>query len=318
MIIKQRVRPVKISGYESLLTRMPSQHPKREYIGDLLYSANAGIGGEERLDGCLEFFDPPYSYRMIRDLSLPERCQIDTLLITQSEILILEVKNMSGKLRLQRNPSVLEQTLQNGQVKYFKSPLIQMETAKIKVEKIARRHNLGLPIKTALVLAYPSQYIENIPADATVWNADEVMYHLHQANPSKPLISLDEMDRLGMLLLSQEQPHKPFPLLPNLKINTDTINKGVICPLCCHKEMKRLNRRWFCSSCKFFSQNAHLKALDEWFMLFKSTINVQECMQFLGLQNKHAARRMLKNMNLEETGSRQFRSYRLKENHEWQ
>lgn len=318
MIIKQRERPAKIAGYEALLARLPAKHPKREYILDLLYSANAGIGGEERLDECLEYFDPPYPYVMIHDLSLPEKCQIDTLLITQSSITVLEVKNMSGKLCLKTNPSVLHQTLPSGQVKSYKSPVIQAETAKIKVEKILKRHACPLNVKTAIVLAYPSQMIENVPPGATVWSADEVMYRLYRMEEPKPLISIGQMNSLGELLLSIDRSHKPFPLAPNLKINPNEIENGVFCPRCRLRKMKRQIQRWHCPTCNFYSRDEYLRALDQWFMLYKSTINAKECMQFLGLRDTGSARRMLKSKGLEEMGGRRHRYYQLKRNHQWQ
>lgn len=318
MIIKRRERPMKIKGYEALLTRMPEYHAKREVIQDLLYSANAGIGGEERLDECLKYFDPPYPCLIIQDLSLPEKCQIDTLVITQQAIIILEVKNMSGKLRLQENPSALIQTLPSGQVKSYKSPVVQMETAKIRVEKIVNQYNFALPIKTSLVLAYPSQFIENVPSHVTVWSADEVLYRLYRMNYSNPLITIDEMDRLGKHLLSVSKPHNPFPLIPNLKISPDTINKGMLCPKCHNQKMKRLKRHWHCPYCKLSSYDAHLQALDEWFMLFQPTISTEECMEYLGLQNTLSASRILKKMDLEQSGGKKFRQYHLKENHRFQ
>ncbi|CEG21974.1 Nuclease-related domain protein [Planococcus massiliensis] len=314
MIIKHREKPIKIEGYEALLRRMSLQHPMRNTISDVLKGAQAGIGGEERLDEMLEFFDPPYPHLFIHDLSLPEKIQIDTLLITQSFLMILEVKNMSGKLRLTTNPSGLHQTLANGQEKTYKSPVVQAETAKIKMEKVLKRFSYPLKIETAIVLAYPSQTMEGVPPGVNVWKADEVMVQLHRFQSTEPLITLEQMNAIGQLLLSMHQPYQPFPLAPKFNIAFHEIESGVFCEQCRVKKMNKINRRWHCKTCNFFSGNAHLMALDEWFMIYKSTITAKECMNFLGLRDSDTARRILKNVDLEESGSRCFRTYQPKEN----
>lgn len=76
----------------------------------MLNYEKAGAGGEERVDELLSFFEPNYPFVVIQDLSLPDRGQIDTIIITQDRLFILEIKNMGGKLRHQTNPSVLHQT----------------------------------------------------------------------------------------------------------------------------------------------------------------------------------------------------------------
>ncbi|MGK7376450.1 nuclease-related domain-containing protein [Planococcus sp. 1R117A] len=313
MIIKYRERTAKITGYEALLKRLPVNHEKSRKIQELLNYEKAGAGGEERVDELLSYFEPNYPFIVIQDLSLPDRSQIDTVFITQDRLLILEIKNMGGELRLRSNPSVLDQTLPNGKRRYFKSPVVQAETAKIKMEKVLKQFGCTLPVETAVVMAYPSQVIENVPLGATVWIADELFFQLHRLKIEDKLLTVDQMNSLGQNLLAVDQKYQPFPLAPNLRINLQDIQNGVYCPRCRFRKMNRVVRKWECPPCNLTDLNAHLDAIDDWFMLCKPTITANECKIFLGMPTQEAAKRALKRKKLEEVGGKRHRFYREKE-----
>lgn len=309
MIIKHRYRPVKIAGYEALLKRLPVNHVKRRVVVDKLDSANAGAGGEERIDTVLSYFEPDYPFLIIQDLSLPERSQIDTLLILQDRIIILEVKNLSGELQHRTNPSALHQTMPNGYRRFLKSPVIQIEVAKIKLQKVLKTIECQVPIETVVVMAYPSQFIEDVPPGAKVWVSEEVLVQLYRIDINNKLLSVEQMHALANKLLSINQQYQPFPLAPKLNINLQDIETGVFCPHCKLRKMKRIVRRWECDFCDIYSLDAHLDALDEWFMLYKSTITTKECQDFLGLPSNQSAQRALKRKNLKEVGGKRYRYF---------
>jgi hypothetical protein len=309
LIIKYRNKPAIIAGYEALLKRLPAHHVKRGGIQDKLNAAKAGLGGEERLDRLLNFFDPPYPYLLLQDMELPDGLQIDTMMITQSCIFLLEVKNMAGILRFQENPSALHQVTPNGEIRGHKSPAVQAETAQLKIEKILKLLNFPLHVHNAIVIAYPSQIVENVPPGTKVWSADEVLVRLYNLDVPMPQISLEEMKSLGNHLLAMQQRYNPFPLAQKLDIDLKKIENGVFCPRCRLKKMDRFQRKWECKSCFLLSGDAHFEAVEEWFMLCKPTISTNECKDFLGLTSLEAAKRLLKRMDLVEVGGRRHRRY---------
>lgn len=313
MILKYRDKPAKIAGYEALLKRLPANHEKRRLIIEKLSNAKAGAGGEERIDTILSYFEPDYPFRMIQDLSLPERNQIDTLLIMQDRIIILEIKNLGGELRMHTNPSALGQTLLDGHRRFLKNPVIQVETAKIKLQKVLKALGIQLPIESIVVMAYPSQFVEDVPSDAKVWIAEEVLVQLYKINIENKILSIEEIHSLGQELLSIDQQYQPFPLAANLNINLQDIRNGVYCPRCKLRKMKRLVRKWECHFCDIYSLDAHLDAIDEWFMVCKSTITTQECKAFLELTNIETAKRILRKKGLAEIGGKRNRQYLRKE-----
>lgn len=311
IIIKHRKRPAKIAGYEALLKRLPVYHPKQEVIEDLLKSSKAGFGGEERLDHLMKFFNPDYPYLIIQDFSISTNMdlQVDTVLLTQSCVILLEVKNISGRLRFTLNPSTLRQTTASGMERAYKSPLVQMEMAKWKFEKLLKSINFSLPVHAFLVIAYPNQIVEDSPPGSIIWSADEVMIRLQNFNMPPEIISIDEMHRLGQQLLRLYSEYNPFPLAPKIDISPDEIIKGVFCLDCKHTKMNKIKRTWKCEGCGLANSEAHHQAIHEWFMLIKPSISVAECKDFLELEYLSTARRILSHPLYKKAGDNKMRRY---------
>lgn len=313
IIIKYRKKPAKIAGYEALLKRLSIYHPKREVIEDLLKSANAGYGGEKRLDQLMKYFDPEYPYLIIQDYSISSNIelQVDTILLTQSCVILLEVKNISGRLRFTFNPSTLHQTTASGVERGLKSPLVQMEMAKWKFEKLVNSLDVALPIHAFLVIAYPNQIVEASPPGSVIWSADEVMIRLQNFNMPPKILSIDELHKLGQQLLSLYSEFNPFPLAPKNNIAPNEISKGVFCPDCKSSKMNKIKRTWMCQSCRLTNPEAHHQAIQEWFMLMKPSISVAECKDFLELEFPSTVRRILKNPLYKKVGDNKTRKYYL-------
>lgn len=280
-----------------MLKRLPVYHPKREIIEDLLKSTNAGYGGEERLDQLMKYFNPDYPYLIIQDYSISSNIelQIDTILLTQCCVILLEVKNISGRLRFTINPSTLRQTTASGVERGLKSPLVQMEMAKWKFEKLLKSLDVSLPVHEFLVIAYPNQIVEDSPPGSVIWSADEVMIRLQNFNMPPKILSIDDLHRLGQRLLSLYSDFNPFPLAPKNNIAPNEISKGVFCPDCKSSKMNKIKRTWMCETCGLRNPEAHHQAIQEWFMLIKPSITVAECKDFLELEYVSTARRILKN-----------------------
>ncbi|MGI2327701.1 nuclease-related domain-containing protein [Planococcus sp. YIM B11945] len=312
MIIKHRNKPAKIAGYEALLKRLPAHHEKRRAIQDHLNNARAGLGGEERVDRLMKAFDPPYPYLLLQDVELPNECQIDLLLITPGTLVLMEVKNIAGRLRFSENPSALHQLAPTGELKGLKSPVVQMETAEMKITKLLEHLDFPLRIQSVIIIAYPSQIVENVPPGTKIWSADEVLIRLNQLEMPKKRITTEQMKTVGEYFLSVQQPYNPFPLAPKFSILLDEIENGVYCPRCRLRKMDRFVRKWECKSCYLLSSDAHFDAIEEWFMICKPTITTKECQKFIGIADLDTAKRILKRMGLAEIGGRRNRQYTLK------
>lgn len=311
IIIKYRKRPVIISGFEALAKRLSANHLKQEVFKERINSINAGFGGEERLDHLMRYFEPEYPYLIIQDLSISTNVefQVDTALLTQSCVILLEVKNLSGRLRFTVNPSGLHQTKSSGEERGYPSPLVQAEVIKWKFESVLKSLDFVLPVYAFLVIAYPNQIVVDTPPGSVIWSADEVMIRLHNFNMPPEQISEFEMHQLGQRLLSIASEFNPFPLAPKYGIKPSEIGKGVYCPSCKIIKMERCKRSWHCPECKLISSDAHHEAIREWFMLIKPSISAAECKEFLELEHLSTARNILKNPLYKRVGNNKMRRY---------
>lgn len=311
IIIKYRKRPAVIAGFEALSKRLPLNHLKQEVIKERINSIKAGFGGEERLDHLMKHFDPDYPYLIIQDLSISTNMdfQVDTLLVTRSCVILLEVKNISGRLRFTVNPSALHQTKASGEERAYQSPLVQAEMIKWKFESVLKSLNVVLPVHAFLVIAYPNQIVVDTPPGSVIWSADEVMIRLHNFNMPPEQISEDEMHQLGQQLLGLSSEFNPFPLASKHGISSGEIAKGVYCPSCKTIKMDRCKRSWHCSGCNLKSSEAHHEAIREWFMLIKPSISAAECQDFLELEHLSTARNILKNPLYKRVGNNKMRRY---------
>lgn len=311
MIIKYRETPAKIPGYEALLKRLLPNHPKRADVKNSLNNAKAGHGGEERLDQALDFFDPPYPHRFIQDFSLPApfRIQVDTVMLTPSCVFLVEVKNINGKLQFKQNPSALHSVQQNGKIKSYKSPVTQMNDTAMRMRAFLKTLGCPLPVESILVIAHPSQIVEETPHAVCILAAGEVSFYLSELKLPPPILSIEELDQVGQAFLHAHQDYNPFPLAPKFQISPSEIESGVYCPRCLLGKMVRTKVAWECETCRLISRNAHTAALNDWFMLIKPTINTAECCEFIGLKNLEAAKHFLLKNGCQPVGGRRYRHY---------
>ncbi|ANU10081.1 NERD nuclease [Planococcus antarcticus DSM 14505] len=311
MIIKHREKPVKIAGYEAFLKRLSPNHPKKSAVKNNLNHAKAGYGGEVRLDGALECFDPPYAHLILQDYSLPTpfNIQVDTLVLTQSCVFLLEVKNITGKLQFKQNPSALHPVLADGKIKSYKSPITQMNDATMQMQAFLKTTGCPVPIASIIVIAHPSQIVEDAPHAARVLSAGEVNFYLSEMKLPNPILSIEELHRLGQTFLNAHQDYQSFPLAPKFQIELSEIEPGVFCPRCHLGKMERTKVAWECEICRLISRNAHSEALNDWFMLIKSSINTAECCEFIGLKSLDTAKHFLIKSGCQPVGSRRYRHY---------
>ncbi|WP_211356443.1 nuclease-related domain-containing protein [Psychrobacillus lasiicapitis] len=96
----------KYLGLQMLYERLPIDHAMKSIINSKLKAAEAGIIGEATVEDVFEKHDFPFNYNILHDVNLTSngKFQIDTLFICQYFIVILECKNIVGKLYFENNP----------------------------------------------------------------------------------------------------------------------------------------------------------------------------------------------------------------------
>ncbi|OIU72386.1 nuclease-related domain-containing protein [Rossellomorea aquimaris] len=170
MILRERPIPETILYNEAALKRLPPLSDLRPKLEESLLKAWAGYTGECKVDRLLSIIDNKELY-IIHDLCLQTGStyiQIDTLILTKHLALILEIKNISGRIDFSREFGQLERTI-NGEITAFPSPIAQCKKYKIHLKNWLKTMKLpSLPIEFLVVFTNSSSILPASPHDTEV------------------------------------------------------------------------------------------------------------------------------------------------------
>ncbi len=316
MIQKERTKPRKLYFFEALLRRFLADNPKITVIEPAKSRVEAGYLGEQRIDYYLNFL-PEKDYYIFHDLHLFNgkfHFQIDTLIITSTYILVIEIKNMNGELDFHENSGQLIQkkdNIQNG----YDDPLLQAEfqVRQLK-ELLLKNHFPELPFEYLVMIANPN-FILNLTKSSKAQNrvcrghllvkrieALTKKYQLEKLTPEK-------IRKMSKCLLKNHT--EPSITIENYHISRGEIQTGVHCPDLCVLGMTYNRGKWTCPKCGYISKDAHLFALQDYFLLFGPSITNLQFREFLHLSSDDIANKMLRKLNLPYTGKNKQRIYQL-------
>ncbi|MDQ0205404.1 nuclease-related domain-containing protein [Alkalicoccobacillus murimartini] len=269
-IAKKRVKPLQISKLEALLRRLPDTHPKTAVIKQDLLKRQIGYRGEKSLDYYFDNLSLEKDVTLLHDLRLKgvngHFFQIDTLILSQSSIILIEVKNIAGSLYVNPLTHQMIRTTRSSE-DVFLSPLLQTQIQKNQLKEWLVSHNWPLfHIVDLVVISDPSTKIVVDSANQHLMSRvihaarlPEVITNI-VSKSSDHLISNQKMDELVSLLLKNHT-ERDINILIKYEIESGELAQGVSCPLCFQLSMVRKSkgRAWICGACKYTSQNAHSK-----------------------------------------------------------
>jgi len=169
LITIKRSPPALLRGIPRLIARIPPNHRKVQHLKEQLYRISAGYSGECNVDSYIERTRFPESTKVFTDVQLrisPNfTFQIDTLIITESYVLIVEVKNIKGTIRFVQNPPHLEQVLETGDEVVIDCPVYQVESNKLNLDEWFLQRGIKLKTLGLVVLANPNTKVKDVPED---------------------------------------------------------------------------------------------------------------------------------------------------------
>lgn len=311
MIKKYRTKPYSLLCYEALFRRLKKPYRLNKTLQEDYLSFLSGFRGEKNADYTLSIF-PHKNSQIYQDLRLQNKqfnFQIDSLLITQSFILILEIKNLKGEVEYNVTS---QQLIQNDGVKRkgYKSPILQAETQKMHLTTWLQRINFPpIPIETIAVISNPSTILNN--------NGNQQLIHLESlasqiaflhAKYPKKILDQHMLKKLSRHLLKDNQPHKP-DLIKQYKISEELLVEGIPCPACETSPMLRSRGKWMCPNCLHYDSKAHVQPILDYFLLYKNRISNRELRKYLQIESPRSAYLILQSMNLKFTGKNHGRVY---------
>jgi hypothetical protein len=317
LIRKKRTIPLTILILQALLRHLPISHQKRQQISDELGRRWAGYQGEVALDYHLRSL-PEKKYMILHDLNLPDgdyNCQIDTLLLSPEKALIIEVKNMSGKLIFDTENEQFIQ-INDGKDKGYSYPIAQAERHQKYLQNLL--HDFGfppIPVDYVVVISNPyTTYVINGRNSTNVikrvCKADILLKKIQSFEKmyTDEILSIKELRKLSRLLVKKNTPPTNH-ILQKYGIQKSELLNGIHCPTCSYLPLIRDRQKWYCPSCHTFSIDAHKYALQDYFLLFNSKITNQQFRSFACITSRNTARRILHATNLKFSGTNKGRVY---------
>lgn len=300
-----------------LLHRLnPHSHEYRT-IYDEMDSTRAGFNGESRVDRILLELSPIDNFFVIPNLRLQvrpnQKIELDTLIVTDRYLLILEIKALRGLIRFKTNPYSLEIETE-GRIYERECPQIQLLRAIDGLQTWLKERGYTIPVHGFLTFAYRNIRVELPPQLVHLTYANELPFQIRMlTSKMKPKLSKVQLHQLTSALREAHQPFIPYPLCDYYRVEPEKLLKGHFCRQCGNRLLRKSAKSWWCIKCERNVQDAPLRALEEWFMFVKDSISNEECREWLGLKDKYAAGYILRNTTLEPIGENRARRYVLGE-----
>lgn len=313
MILKKRSEPPEIFQLESLIQRFPLVHPLFPHWTEKLRRISAGFHGEQRVDNLWSeiLFNLPHY--LIHDLYIQKATsshQIDTVLVTNRFVLLLEIKSISGQLHFDPQLRQFSRTNKDGSIDGMRNPDDQVRRHEGFVRNFLKEKKIPLPVVGIIVFTYPSSIVSSRPGNRIVIQSSGLPYLLDQLAAKYPddVLNTRQTRRLADQLL---QLHMDPPLR-ELNVPAD-LRRGVLCGKDCGGEMEYYWRKWTCKKCSRVDRSAHFQTLLQYRTLINQTITNKEFRHFTGIESTTTASKLLKMANMPYTGSYKDRIYQIPE-----
>lgn len=319
MIEKKREVPRRILQLQALLARLPADHEKIPEIKEQLAKRLAGYKGEKAIDYQLSDLLEKEIF-ILNDLRLKDSekyFQIDSLILTRSSIILLEVKNIKGTIYFDTKFHQLIRSLE-GIESAFQDPITQSLRHKEQMESWLKKNAFpDIPVNPLVVISNPNTLIRTAPNEINLLSNMVVNSHylptkiqeIHHSHKN-PILNEKELKKL-IRLIKKGHKDEQYSILGTLSLNECDILKGVICSKCLSLPMIRVYGSWHCPKCVNKDRDAHLKAMNEYFLLFGPKITNRKIRDFLCINSQALATRLLKSLASSSKGSTRDRAYYL-------
>lgn len=226
--------------------------------------------------------------------------QIDTLLITSSYILIVEVKNIIGTINFKTSPNQLIRTL-NEKITPYKCPIIQLERNQDGFQTWLHQTQWNIPVYTILIFASDNAIIENAPTHQTILFAKNFPLFIQKLNKLPPQITKNQFQKIKEIIAQKNTIFVEKPLCEKYEINPMELKKGILCINCGARLYRITERQWKCEACRQIDKDPIPRNIDDLFILMNQEITTKECMHLLQLNSRHTLNYTFQKMKLIKT-----------------
>lgn len=311
MIVKKKSLPLKLLGLEALVKRLPANHPSIENLVKEIRKVRAGENGEWILESVFNKYSFPFEHYILHDLNLQSsgKFQIDTLFLSSRGAVILEVKNIAGRIEFPQDQNQIIRVLENGQVDAFECPSVQLERNTMLLQDWLFAKGYSIPVKAAVVFPRPQQNFENVRKNLTLLFPYEIPVYLRKHKETSSSLDSKILNAVVKDLSHDHRIYNPFPLTKSYNIQPAELVLGIRCENCGTHGMQIIHSGWGCKSCNHIDKYAHIQALLEYCMLVDFQFTNKDIRNFFRTDNKDRVSRMLKHLAIPSTGEKRGVKY---------
>ena len=309
-----REKPLKLLWLEALLRRLHERDPELSYYTEQFRRLYAGFAGEQRVDREWHEIICPNTFFVLHNIVLENTAmhfhQVDTIFVCRHFILVVEIKNINGRLDFDGATYQCTRTKSDGTVEGFPNAITQIQRHMQFFKTIFK--NYCFPIEGAVIFSNPSAIIANHPNTVPIFHVSGLQSHIQHlfTKYTKPIISDEQLTYFVQQIKARHQPQEVLT-----HIDSSRFRHGVLCPKCQYKKQMLFYRGvWKCVVCHYVSTEIFAEALLDYQLLVGRSITNGQLRAFFGIDSSDAANRLLRKFHFPSTGTTKDRVYHLPDN----
>ena len=238
MILRSRPESDELLKMRALNTRMELTQEERFHY----FNLEKGYEGEVQFDRKAEVLQE--ERYIINDLVLKinnSYFQIDSTLISQEVIRLLDVKNFEGDFCIEQDRFFL---VKSG--REYKNPIDQLNKCASQFRQLLQDLKLNYLVEATIIFINPEFTLYNAQVDHPIILPNQVNRFLKSINDTPSKLN-DGHDRLAKQLISLHQTKNPYSLVPNYQY--EQLRKDTYCKFCRSFLVSLQNHLFVCEKC---------------------------------------------------------------------
>lgn len=302
---------------ERLLVRLPTNHLKYEAVRKKIQQLQAGYAGELYVDRLLHEIPSPSKIIVLSDISLeinPHfRIQIDTLILTPKQIILLEIKNYSGTVHFEEHTGKTKKLSNHGEAtEKYDCIIHQLDRTSIGLQTWLQHKGISFPISPIIVMANNQTDIPVFPNTASVKYAKQIPRYIRGILEENVETNVNQFRSIAKLIEANQVKWPYISACKRFDIQPNDLIKGVLCPSCNVPMKRHKGHSWICILCKKSNPLALKKSINDWFLLIDSRISNKQMRDFLDLKSNSSASVIFRTTNMQRHGKAPYTYYTVK------
>ncbi|MBD8035742.1 NERD domain-containing protein [Solibacillus sp. A46] len=287
---------------EALVSRLLADDVDFIKVQEKYYRILAGISGEEKLHRVLadyHFKDDAtilYNFECVNEKGFSH--EIDAIVLTTRFLLIIEVKQISGTLFYKPLFHEFARLTEEGVLENFPNPFDQAFRHQLFLSHQLSKWSIQLPVLYIVVNANIRTKLDQSLNNSPIIHLSGMPLFLEKlyANHHETSVDLEHLKN-KLKSLSCRLP-------PKMKVESHRLRKGVLCVKCQFQNVMYYHfGLWICSQCGEKNKDAIYLALHQYRILINDRITNRELREFVGIESKAVASKLLKRLKLKQLGS---------------